>query len=102
MEYGSTLQVLFLNEFCIYCFFFLRLTDLLSFTRCSDHSSVFLQSVTKMPAGQDCSQLAGGKPTASMGTQVATLISRKIITSLLLLIQASSILSFLPPSVKST
>lgn len=96
MEYGSTLQVLFLNEFCVYCFFFLHLTDLLSFTRCSDHSSVFLQSVTKMPAGQDCNQSAGGKPTASMGTQVGALISRKIIATLLFLIQASSILSFFP------
>lgn len=69
MEYGSTLQALFLNELCIHFFFLLPLTDLLSFTRCSDRSSVFLPSATKMPAGQDCSRLAGGKPMASVGTQ---------------------------------
>uniref|UniRef100_A0A8C4J554 SNW domain-containing protein 1 n=2 Tax=Dromaius novaehollandiae TaxID=8790 RepID=A0A8C4J554_DRONO len=36
---------------------------------CSDHSSVFLQSVIKMPTGQDYSQLVNGKPMASVAIQ---------------------------------
>jgi len=102
MEYGSTLQALFLNELCIHFFFLLPLTDLLSFTRCSDRSSVFLPSATKMPAGQDCSRLAGGKPMASVGTQVGAPDFKKNDYSLVSSDSGILHFIFLAPSEKST
>lgn len=96
-ELPSNVVALFLLDAIfgwVLCFSLFFKPDLFSFARCSDHSSVFLQSVIKMPTEQDYSQLASGKPMASVAIQVGTFEFKRN-TTLLLWLHAVSILSFL-------
>lgn len=79
-ELPSSVVALFLLDAIfgwVLCFSFFFKPGLFSFARYSDHSSVFLQSVIKMPTEQDYSQLASGKPMASVAIQVGTFDFKK-------------------------